>query len=323
MKKIIVVGLGNVGFTYINTSVARGLEAEWVLVDKNVQIAEAHAHDFQDMVSLMPRNGSTFRPGTLLEDSKDADVVVITASIPADKTFSDRMALAGANAKLMQSFAKDLDAAGFKGIVVVAANPCDVMAAAVHYGSKIPANRVISAGTNLETGRLKKMLAAKFKTSPDAIRASVLGEHGATAMIAWSTVKVGETTLEGLVESGKITKEDYEEVLKQVIAEAFYIWSRKGNTQFGIATSLFEITKAILDNRRTVMNLGVKIPEGYKHAGIYVSIPVIIGENGYEYLPFKPSLTKEEWTKFEASTEAVAKVHTDILKSIGVDIKFE
>lgn len=323
MKKIIVVGLGNVGFTYINTSVARGLEAEWVLVDKNVQIAEAHAHDFYDMVSLMPRNGSTFRPGTLLEDSKDADVVVITASIPADKTFSDRMALAGANAKLMQSFAKDLDAAGFKGIVVVAANPCDVMAAAVHYGSKIPANRVISAGTNLETGRLKKMLAAKFKTSPDAIRASVLGEHGATAMIAWSTVKVGETTLEGLVESGKITKEDYEEVLKQVIAEAFYIWSRKGNTQFGIATSLFEITKAILDNRRTVMNLGVKIPEGYKHAGIYVSIPVIIGENGYEYLPFKPSLTKEEWTKFEASTEAVAKVHTDILKSIGVDIKFE
>lgn len=323
MKKIIVVGLGNVGFTYINTSVARGLEAEWVLVDKNVQIAEAHAHDFEDMVSLMPRNGSTFRPGTLLEDSKDAAVVVITASIPADKTFSDRMALAGANAKLMQSFAKDLDAAGFKGIVVVAANPCDVMAAAVHYGSKIPANRVISAGTNLETGRLKKMLAAKFKTSPDAIRASVLGEHGATAMIAWSTVKVGETTLEGLVESGKITKEDYEEVLKQVIAEAFYIWSRKGNTQFGIATSLFEITKAILDNRRTVMNLGVKIPEGYKHAGIYVSIPVIIGENGYEYLPFKPSLTKEEWTKFEASTEAVAKVHTDILKSIGVDIKFE
>ncbi|AMW26407.1 lactate/malate family dehydrogenase [Mycoplasmopsis bovis] len=323
MKKIIVVGLGNVGFTYINTSVARGLEAEWVLVDKNVQIAEAHAHDFEDMVSLMPRNGSTFRPGTLLEDSKDADVVVITASIPADKTFSDRMALAGANAKLMQSFAKDLDAAGFKGIVVVAANPCDVMAAAVHYGSKIPANRVISAGTNLETGRLKKMLAAKFKTSPDAIRASVLGEHGATAMIAWSTVKVGETTLEGLVESGKITKEDYEEVLKQVIAEAFYIWSHKGNTQFGIATSLFEITKAILDNRRTVMNLGVKIPEGYKHAGIYVSIPVIIGENGYEYLPFKPSLTKEEWIKFEASTEAVAKVHTDILKSIGVDIKFE
>ncbi|WP_192439157.1 lactate/malate family dehydrogenase [Mycoplasmopsis bovis] len=323
MKKIIVVGLGNVGFIYINTSVARGLEAEWVLVDKNVQIAEAHAHDFEDMVSLMPRNGSTFRPGTLLEDSKDADVVVITASIPADKTFSDRMALAGANAKLMQSFAKDLDAAGFKGIVVVAANPCDVMAAAVHYGSKIPANRVISAGTNLETGRLKKMLAAKFKTSPDAIRASVLGEHGATAMIAWSTVKVGETTLEGLVESGKITKEDYEEVLKQVIAEAFYIWSRKGNTQFGIATSLFEITKAILDNRRTVMNLGVKIPEGYKHAGIYVSIPVIIGENGYEYLPFKPSLTKEEWIKFEASTEAVAKVHTDILKSIGVDIKFE
>ncbi|WP_331696781.1 L-lactate dehydrogenase [Mycoplasmopsis agalactiae] len=323
MKKIIVVGLGNVGFTYINTSVARGLEAEWVLVDKNVQIAEAHAHDFEDMVSLMPRNGSTFRPGTLLEDSKDADVVVILASIPADKTFSDRMALAGANAKLMQSFAKDLDAAGFKGIVVVAANPCDVMAAAVHYGSKIPANRVISAGTNLETGRLKKMLAAKFNTSPDAIRASVLGEHGATAMIAWSTVKVGETTLEGLVESGKITKEDYEEVLKQVIAEAFYIWSRKGNTQFGIATSLFEITKAILDNRRTVMNLGVKIPEGYKHAGIYVSIPVIIGENGYEYLPFKPSLTKEEWAKFEASTEAVAKVHTEILKSIGVDAKFE
>ncbi|WP_029513745.1 lactate/malate family dehydrogenase [Mycoplasmopsis primatum] len=321
MKKIVVVGLGNVGFTYTNIAVARGIQAEWIFVDKNDEVADAHAHDFQDMVSLMPRNGSTFRKGTLLKDAGDADVVVIAASIPADKTFADRLALAGANAKLMQSFAQDLDKAGFKGVVIVAANPCDVMAAAIHYGSKIPANRVISAGTNLDSARLKKFLAQRFDVASDSVQASVLAEHGASAMIPWSTVKIGDTKLEDLIATGKIKKEELPEILKQVVAEGFYIFSRKGNTQFGIGTSCYEITDAVLNNKRIVLNVGVQLPKGYKHEGIYTSIPVIVGENGYEYLP-KPSMTKEEWAQFDASSELLAKVHNDTLKSINVNKKF-
>ncbi|MBZ4195558.1 lactate/malate family dehydrogenase [Mycoplasma tauri] len=322
MKKIIVVGLGNVGFTYVNIAIARGIQAQWVFVDKNEETSEAHIHDFQDMVSIMPKNGSTFKKGTLLEDSADADVVVITASIPADKTFSDRLSLAGANAKLMKSFTSDLDKAGFKGVVVVAANPCDVMAAAVHYGSKIPANRVISTGTILDSSRFRKLLAKRLNISPDSVYGSVLAEHGSSCMIPWSLVKVGETSFNDLVASGVININELEEFRQSVINEAFYIFSRKGNTQFGIGTSLYEITDAIINNKRCVMTVGVKLPKGYDYEGIYLSIPVIVGENGYEYLNQKPSMTNEEWEIFNKSSKSLAEVHTSALSMIGIDKKF-
>ncbi|WP_029512500.1 lactate/malate family dehydrogenase [Mycoplasmopsis iners] len=322
MKKIIVVGMGNVGTIFVNIAIARGMQAEWIFVDKNEEICQAHAHDFQDMIALMPRNNSKFSAGTLA-DAKDADIVVITASIPAGKDLSDRLALAGANSKLMKSFADQLLAAKFKGTVIVAANPCDVMASVFVYAGNMPYKKVISTGTLLDSARFKKFIAEKFEISPDSIQGSVLGEHGASAIPMWSSVKIGESSIKDLLKSKKITKEDLDLIMKKTIDEAFYIYSRKGNTQFGIGTSIYEITDAILNNKRLVMNLGVKLPKGYKNAGIYTSIPVILGENGYEYLPFKPSFTKEEKEMFEQSTSHMAKVHTETLATIGVDVKFD
>ncbi|QSF13745.1 L-lactate dehydrogenase [Mycoplasma sp. Mirounga ES2805-ORL] len=322
MKKIIVVGLGNVGFTYVTISVARGLQAEWIFVDKNQEVADAHAHDFQDMVALMPRNNSTFRTGTLA-DAKGADVVVIAASIPADKTFADRLALAGANAKLMGDFGQQLKDAGFKGVVIVPANPCDVMAAAVHYASGLPFKKVISTGTLLDSARFKKIIAQRFNVSADSVIGSILAEHGASAMANWSQVKVGDADIATLIKTKRISANELDEILEKTVKEGFYIFSRKGNTQFGIATSIFEITDAVINNKRQVMNVGVKLPGGYKNAGIYSSIPVIVGENGYEYLPSKPTMTKEEWAKFEESTAKLAKVHEDTLDKIGIKVKFD
>ncbi|AIA29370.1 L-lactate dehydrogenase [Mycoplasmopsis californica] len=320
MKKIIVIGMGNVGFTYVNISVARGIEAQWVFVDKNEEIAYAHAKDFSDMVSIMPRNGSKFRSGKLEEEAADADIVVVCASIPADKTFSDRLALAGANAKLMASFGETLKKTGFKGTVIVAANPCDVLAAVFHYASGLPAERVISAGTILDSARLKKLISEFYNVNSDSVTASIIAEHGASAVAVWSTAKVGETFIKDIPQFTEEVKQDLYEKSKR---EAFEIFSRKGNTQFGIGTSLCEITLAILNNKRSIMTVGVKIPEGFKHPGIYFSIPVIVGENGYEYLPNKLSLTDAEWEQFNKASEAFCKVHNDTLSQVGVTHVFK
>ncbi|MFL1038108.1 hypothetical protein ACJOMK_06645 [Mycoplasmopsis synoviae] len=56
MKKVIVIGMGNVGTTFVNIALARGLQANFVFVDKNEEICQAHVHDFQDMIAIMPRN---------------------------------------------------------------------------------------------------------------------------------------------------------------------------------------------------------------------------------------------------------------------------
>ncbi|WP_029608967.1 lactate/malate family dehydrogenase [Mycoplasma simbae] len=320
MKKIIVVGMGNVGFTYVNIAVCRGLEAQWVFVDRNEDISIAHAKDFSDMVAIMPRNGSTFRPGTLEEDGADADIVVVCASIPANKDFSDRLALAGANAKLMDSFGSTLKKVGFKGIVIVAANPCDVMASVFHYASGLPAEKVISSGTVLDSARLKKLVSHHYNVDADSVTVSIIAEHGASAMPVWSTAKIGETSINDLPQ---FTEEVKEKLYEDSKKEAFAIFSRKGNTQFGIGTALYEITSAIVNNKRRIMTIGVKLPDTFKHPGIYFSIPVIVGENGYEYLNEKMSLTPAEWERFDKAAEAFCKVHNDTLSQIGVTHKFK
>lgn len=320
MKKIIVIGLGNVGFTFVNVSVCRGLQAEWVFVDKSEEIAYAHAKDFSDMVSIMPRNGSTFRIGTLEEDGADADLVVVCASIPASKDFSDRLALAGANSKLMNSFGSTLKKVGFKGTVIVASNPCDVMAAVFHYASGLPAEKVISAGTILDSARLKKLISHHFNIQSDSVSISMIAEHGASAVPVWSTAKVGETFIKDLPQ---FTEEIKEKLYEDSKKEAFEIFSRKGNTQFGIGTSLFEIADAVLNNKRSILTVGVKLPDTFKHPGIYFTIPVIVGENGYEYLKEKMSLTPQEWERFDTAAEKFAKVHNDTLSQVGVTHVFK
>ncbi|QJR44241.1 lactate/malate family dehydrogenase [Mycoplasma miroungirhinis] len=321
MKKIIVVGLGNVAYTFVNISIARGTQAEWVFVDKNNDVAEAHAHDFEDMVSLMPRNNSTFRTGTLA-DAKGADIAVITASIPM-KNLVDRLALAAENAKLMKSFGEGLKAANFKGTVIVASNPCDVMAACIHYTTGLPYKKIISTGTYLDSGRFKKFVAQKLNVSPDSIHGYVLGEHGKTAMIAWSNVEVGNVPFKHLLKAKKFTTADMTDILEKTIAEGLFIYNRKGNTQFGIGTAIFEIMDAVLKNKRQVMNVGVKLPRGYYKAGIYSTIPVIVGENGYEYLPGKLNMTKEEWAAFNSSSDTLAKTTKESLDLVGYPIDFE
>lgn len=323
MKKIIVIGMGNVGTTFVNIAVARGLQAEFVFIDKNEALCEAHAHDFQDMVALMPRNNSTFRQGTFA-DAKGADIAIVAASIsvPADK-LTDRLALAGANAKLMKTFGDELVKNGFNGVVVVAANPCDVMASVFPYASGIPAEKVISTGTLLDSARFKKFIAEKLNINADSVQGSILAEHGASAMAVYSMLKVGDSSIQDLINAGVLKKEELDEILVKTVKEGFYIYSRKGNTQFGIGTSIYEITDAVLNNKRSVMNVGVKLPQGYKNAGIYTSIPVIVGENGYEYLPVKPNFSAEELTAFEKSTASLAKVHSDTLGTIGVEKDFQ
>ncbi|WP_029905740.1 lactate/malate family dehydrogenase [Mycoplasmopsis opalescens] len=322
MKKIVVIGLGNVGFTYVTICVARNIQAEWIFVDKNTEVAEAHAHDFEDMCAILPRNNSSFKVGTL-DDAKGADIVMIAASIPAGKDFSDRLALAGANAKLMKSFGDKLKEVGFKGSVIVAANPCDVMAAVIHYASGLPANKVMSAGTVLDSGRMRKFVAAKVKTSPENVHGFVCAEHGGSAMIAWSQLRVGLSSVEDLIKARKLKRSDLDEILKQTLSEPFFIFSRKGNTQFGIATSCYRTTEAILENQRAIIPLGVKLPKPFKNAGIYTCFPVIVGERGYEYLPGTLKLSKEEMEKFEASTAHMANVHTETLAQIGINIDFK
>lgn len=56
--------------------------------------------------------------------------------------------------------------------------------------------RVISTGTSLDTGRLRSLLSERLGIVAPAIHAHVLGEHGESALIGWSSATVSGMPLD-------------------------------------------------------------------------------------------------------------------------------
>lgn len=81
-------------------------------------------------------------------------------------------------------------------ILLVAANPVDLMTLVALRRSGFSPARVIGTGTLLDSSRLKQTLAERLGIAPSAIAGLVLGEHGDSEVAAFSTVRIGGLALE-------------------------------------------------------------------------------------------------------------------------------
>ena len=72
----------------------------------------------------------------------------------------------------------------FKGIVLVACNPLDVITELIAHYTDYPYNKVIGTGTMLDTARLKSLISKKIKVKSSDINVYVLGEHGNSQFVA-------------------------------------------------------------------------------------------------------------------------------------------
>lgn len=322
MTKIGIIGVGAVGSSFLYASLNKWIEADYVLVDAFVEYAKAQAKDLNDAVCSMANNGSTFKAGDY-EDLKDAEIVVITASVkPKDGVLKDRLELLTDNAKLIADIATKIKDSGFKGITIIASNPVDIMASVYQQVTKFEACKVISSGTILETARMKKFLSEKINVKAGSITGFVIGEHGARCLIPFSKMRIGLGSLKDWLANGTITREWLDSLNQKVKDEAFEIITGKGITNFGIGENLAEITQSILTDRQLVYSLGVKLPKEYTNSGIYFGLPVILGKNGYRHLP-KIRLEIDEQIMFDAYSKEMKETVLQILNNLGIESDFE
>lgn len=322
MTKIGIIGVGAVGSSFLYASLNKWIEADYVLVDAFVEYAKAQAKDLNDAACSMANNGSTFKAGDY-EDLKDAEIVVITASVkPKDGVLKDRLELLTDNAKLIADIATKIKDSGFKGITIIASNPVDIMASVYQQVTKFEACKVISSGTIIETARMKKFLSEKINVKAGSITGFVIGEHGARCLIPFSKMRIGLGSLKDWLANGTITREWLDSLNQKVKDEAFEIITGKGITNFGIGENLAEITQSILTDRQSVYSLGVKLPKEYTNSGIYFGLPVILGKNGYRHLP-KIRLEIDEQIMFDAYSKEMKETVLQILNNLGIESDFE
>ena len=291
MRKVVVVGCGNVGMAYVNNLVAtKGLVNEIVLIDSDRDKILGDAMDLSH-ASIVYNNNVTVKAGTY-RDCFNADIVVIAAGFNQEKGQS-RLDLISKNKKIIEDITKEVMSSGFDGIFIVATNPVDVMCYVVKSASNLNTNRVIGTGTMLDTDRIKYLLSQKIKVNSENIHAYVLGEHGDSPFAVWSKSYIGMVPIKETV-----SDEDLEIIETEAKNLAYKIIKYKGYTNYGVAMCLHKLTKAILNDENVVLNVSSPVD------GIYISMPSVIGRDGIKGT-MKVAFTREEEMKFNNSKEVI------------------
>jgi len=296
-SRIAIVGAGHVGATTAYALMLRGLIREIVLIDQSMDHAVAEATDIADANAVA-------RPvriwGGDYADVAAAGILVITAGATT-KDGEARTAVAAKSADIVRDCVRQAMDAGFDGVLVVASNPADAMAQVAQLESGLPPERVIGTGTLLDSNRFRKRVADELGIAPGAVEAQVLGEHGDSEVVAYSTVRIGGMALDPFLAGQAF---DRARIAHDVMRAGYTISEGKGFTSFGVASAIVRICEAVLRDERVALPVSTLLTGEYGIAGVYLSLPCLIGAGGILRV-LTPELSDEEQAALLASADVL------------------
>jgi L-lactate dehydrogenase len=303
--KVAVVGAGRVGSTFAYTLSASGLVREIVVIDADRGRAEGEAMDIAQSVPF--QRPVRVRAGELA-DAAGALVTVITAGA-AQRPGEPRPALVQRNVEVLRGVVEAVVQANPQGLLLVATNPVDALTHAALEISALPPGRVIGSGTVLDSARLRAELAAHYGVDPRNVHAYVLGEHGDSEFVAWSTATLGNMGLaEFCAATGRSCRPEEMEAIGQRVRNAAYeIIQRKGATNFAIAAALTRIVEAIVRDEASVLTVSTLVQGEYGLRDVCLSLPAIVGRAGVQRVLPVP-LAPAEIEALRRSAEAIRGV---------------
>lgn len=308
-SRVAIIGAGHVGATAAYALMLRALFEEIVLIDSDPNLAAAEAADLSDANALA--RPARIWAGTYL-DAASAAIAVITAGA-ATVGDQPRLAVARASGEIVGDCVGRLMAEGFDGIILVASNPVDLMALVAQRRSRLPPARVIGTGTLLDTSRLQQALAGRLAIAPAAVAGLVVGEHGDSEVVAFSTLRVAGLTLDQATPPD--TAIDRAALATTVRDSAYAIIAGKGYTSFGVATAIVRICEAIIRNERSILPVSTLLDGPFGIAGIYLSLPCVVGAAGIVRV-LEPALNEAEVAGLQASAAVIAEALEAIASTV-------
>jgi L-lactate dehydrogenase len=276
--KVGIVGAGMVGSSAAYALALLGLANDVVLVDLNVDLARAQAEDISHAVPFV--SACRVTNGDYAE-LKGANIVIIAAGV-SQRPGETRLALLGRNAQVFRSVIAETSRVAPNAILLIASNPVDIMTEISTRLSGLPRSRVIGSGTILDTARFRSLLARHLSVSPQSVHAYVLGEHGDSEVLAWSSARVGSVPVETLARQlGQPLDADARAMIDGGVRNAAYtIINGKGATYYGIGAGLARIVRAISRDERDLLSVSVSTPDILGVRDVSLSIPRIVGADG-------------------------------------------
>ncbi len=284
--KIAIIGAGAVGSTAAYTLMLKNLASQLIIIDLNDEKEAGEVMDIADGLCFVETGcvgGANFR------DAATADIIIITAGA-AQKPGETRLDLTKKNKDIVTSIFKRIGKLKSEAVVIIISNPVDVITYLAQEISGLPHHQVFGSSTSLETARLKTELSHRLDVHPQSIHGFVMGEHGDSGFVAWSTVNVGGRPISDFIKPAELVK-----IGKKIKNEVYEIINRKGATFYGISMVISELVEAVALDQRKIMPVSVRLKHYNGVSGVTLGVPAVIGRGGVmETWPLKLSSSEKK-----------------------------
>ncbi len=307
-KKITIIGAGSVGATTAFALLTRGAASEVVLIDVNTEKALGEALDIKQATPFI--DNCDIYAGSYA-DAVDSDVVIITSGI-GRKPGQSRLELVQTNVGIIKSISSEITKVAPNAIYLLVANPVDILTYAFIKYTGLPKNQVFGTGTVLDTIRLRTRLAELYNVNKQQVHANVLGEHGDTSFVAWSTATIAGVPLNeynGAIASAYNVPNEYkrEDVETYVRKSGGKIIARKGCTVYGIGMTSTHIVKSLAGNAETALTISSLHEGEYGISDVCLSSLSLVDRTGVRSI-ITQKLSDDELARMHASAEALKEV---------------
>ena len=277
MKKITVIGAGNVGATCANVIAHKDLCREVVLVDIKEGVAEGKALDIWQTSSI--NNFSTRVTGCTNDylKTKGSGVIVITSGIPRKPGMS-RDDLIKTNASIIKDVTEMAIRYSPDAIIIIVSNPLDVMTYAAFKAANKEPRKVFGMAGILDTGRYKAFLAQALDVSPKDIHAMLMGGHGDSMVPLRRYTSVAGIPITELLNKDELDKID--ERTKKGGGELVNLMGTSAWYAPGAAAAM--MVEAIVDDQKRIYPVCAYLNGEYGLKDVYMGVPVKLGKEGVE-----------------------------------------
>ena len=286
--------------------------ADVVLFDVAEGLAKGKALDIAQSTSISGSNINLTGTSNY-EDTKNSDVIIITAGIPRKPGMS-RDDLLETNLKIIKQVAEGIKKTSPNAFVICITNPLDIIVMALQKYSGLPTNMVIGMAGILDSSRFKYFLSQELQVPVKNIDSLVLGGHGDTMVPMPNQTKINGKPLNQMIKKEKLnpiierTRKGGAEIGKLL---------QKASAFYAPAASGIEMAESYIKDLKKTLPCAAYLNGEYGVKNLYAGVPVIIGKNGVEKI-VEIELSDEEKKQFDLSIQAVKDL---LAKSIEIDSK--
>ncbi|XP_022085963.1 L-lactate dehydrogenase-like isoform X2 [Acanthaster planci] len=333
--KVTVVGVGQVGMACAFSILTQHVASEIALVDVLADKLAGEVKDLQHGLAFT--RGISVKGDTDYKVSAGSKLCIVTAGA-RQREGESRLNLVQRNVAIFKGIIPNLVKYSPNAILMIVANPVDILTYVAWKLSGLPKNRVFGSGTNLDTARFRFLIGEKLQIAPSSVHGYIIGEHGDTSVPVWSGTSIAGVNLISVnpaigsevdpdkwkdlhkdvverlgaeVESAGSLSE-WKKLHKKVVDSAYEVIQLKGYTSWAIGLSVSTLAQSVLRNQNSVFALST-LAQGYHGIDreVFLSLPAVLGQHGVRHV-IKQRLNEEEVAQLQRSAETLWAVQREL-----------